>query len=270
MLVTLTRPDSGAITLAGEPLLHERRGDSLVPAGEQHLRKTRKHTTMVFQQYDLFPNMRVPRDVARTFDVTTLCVTHAMEFARDVSDRVLLFDEGRIIESAPPDELFDAPRQARTRRSLCSVIDEPRPPGSQGYRQVRARSEWEDHPVAVGDGAIVLVIREDDSVSSVEVARWVEQRLDGWPPEDVMLVGVVAGELFDNAVAHGSAPYVLELDLDEFGEAMMVTVRDRARGRSWPWRPSAGLLLVDALSSRWGVLAREGTTAVYAKLDFEG
>ncbi|MFD0200373.1 MULTISPECIES: ATP-binding protein [Saccharothrix] len=122
----------------------------------------------------------------------------------------------------------------------------------------------------VGDGAVVLVIRDDESISSVGVARWIEERLEGWPPEDVVLVGVVAGELFDNAVAHGLAPYVLELDLDEFGEAMMVTVRDRACRRAWPWRPSAGLLLVDALSSRWGVLSHDGTTTVYAKLDFEG
>lgn len=49
----------------------------------------------------------------------------------------------------------------------------------------------------------------------------------------------------------------------------MVTVRDRARRRVWPWRPSAGLLLVDALSSKWGVLSHEWTTTVYAKLDFE-
>lgn len=45
----------------------------------------------------------------------------------------------------------------------------------------------------VGDDAVVLVVRDDDSISSVEVARWLEDRLDGWPPEDVMLVGVVAG-----------------------------------------------------------------------------
>ncbi|MER5261942.1 ATP-binding protein [Actinosynnema sp. NPDC002837] len=121
----------------------------------------------------------------------------------------------------------------------------------------------------VGDGAVVLVVRDDDSMSPVEVARWLQERLDGWPPEDVVLVGVVAGELFDNAVNHGSAPYVLELDLDEFGETMLVTVHDRARDRASRWRRSAGLLLVDALSSRWGVLSRDGTTTVWAKLDFE-
>ncbi|MBW4720485.1 ectoine/hydroxyectoine ABC transporter ATP-binding protein EhuA [Saccharothrix obliqua] len=208
MLMTLTRPDSGTITVDGVPLFHERRGDALVPAGEAHLRRMRRHTTMVFQQYNLFPNMRVLRnvteapvhvlglsrdeaegrgrellelvglgdkvdaypsqlsggqqqrvaiaralamrpdvllldevtsaldpelaaevldvlrDVARTFDVTMLCVTHAMRFARDVSDRVLMFNEGRIIESAPPEQLFDAPEQVRTKEFLRSVIDE--------------------------------------------------------------------------------------------------------------------------------------------------
>ncbi|MFF5970153.1 ectoine/hydroxyectoine ABC transporter ATP-binding protein EhuA [Streptomyces sp. NPDC012769] len=63
----------------------------------------------------------VLRDVARDTDITLLCVTHEMGFARDVSDRILMFDRGRIVESGRADELLDAPRQERTRAFLRSV-----------------------------------------------------------------------------------------------------------------------------------------------------
>jgi polar amino acid transport system ATP-binding protein len=48
-------------------------------------------------------------DIAKTSDVTMLCVTHAMTFARDVSHRVLLFDEGEIVEDGTPEQIFDIP-----------------------------------------------------------------------------------------------------------------------------------------------------------------
>ncbi|MEU8520135.1 ectoine/hydroxyectoine ABC transporter ATP-binding protein EhuA [Streptomyces sp. NBC_01216] len=63
----------------------------------------------------------VLRDVARSTDITMLCVTHEMGFARDVSDRILMFDQGRILESAPPDQLLDNPGHERTRGFLRSV-----------------------------------------------------------------------------------------------------------------------------------------------------
>ncbi|WP_406291278.1 ectoine/hydroxyectoine ABC transporter ATP-binding protein EhuA [Embleya sp. NBC_00896] len=208
MLMTLARPDTGVISVGGEPLFHERRGDRLVPASERHIRAMRGRITMVFQQFNLFPNMRVLRNVteapirvhgvakdeaeeraatlldlvglrdkldaypsqlsggqqqrvaiaralavepdillldevtsaldpeiaaevldvlreiARGTDVTMLCVTHAMRFARDVSDRVLMFCDGGIVESGPPEQLFGDPQHDRTRRFLKSVLDE--------------------------------------------------------------------------------------------------------------------------------------------------
>ncbi|GGM35210.1 L-cystine ABC transporter ATP-binding protein YecC [Longimycelium tulufanense] len=208
MLMTLTRPDSGTIQVGDDYLYHEERTGNLVPASEQHIRRVRRRITMVFQHFNLFPNMRVLRnvteapvhvlglskeeaeqrarelldmvglgekltayptqlsggqqqrvaiaralamrpdvllldevtsaldpelaagvldvlrDIARTSDVTMLCVTHAMRFARDISHRVLMFDSGRIIEDAPPGEMFDAPRHERTRGFLQSVINE--------------------------------------------------------------------------------------------------------------------------------------------------
>ncbi|MEU6642044.1 ectoine/hydroxyectoine ABC transporter ATP-binding protein EhuA [Saccharomonospora sp. NPDC046836] len=208
MLMTLTRPDRGTIGVDGDYLYHERRGDTLVPAGEAHIRKVRSRITMVFQHFNLFPNMKVLRnvteapihvlgrpkeeaeargrellemvgladkldahpsqlsggqqqrvaiaralavdpdvllldevtsaldpelaaevldvlrDIAKSTDVTMLLVTHAMRFARDVSDRVLMFNEGKIIEDAAPDKLFNEPEHDRTRSFLRSVIDE--------------------------------------------------------------------------------------------------------------------------------------------------
>jgi polar amino acid transport system ATP-binding protein len=64
------------------------------------------------------------RDIAKTSDVTMLCVTHAMKFAKDVSHRVLMFNEGRIIEDAAPDEMFNDPKHERTKTFLRSVLDE--------------------------------------------------------------------------------------------------------------------------------------------------
>lgn len=208
MLMTLTKPDTGTIKVGEDYLFHERRNGDLVDAGEAHIRRVRRRVTMVFQQFNLFPNMRVLRnvteapihvlgkprdeaekrarelldlvgigdkvnahpsqlsggqqqrvaiaralamepdillldevtsaldpeiaaevldvlrDIAKTSDITMVCVTHAMRFARDISNRVLMFNEGSIIEAAPPSEIFDSPQHERTRQFLQSVIDE--------------------------------------------------------------------------------------------------------------------------------------------------
>ncbi|MGX1543874.1 amino acid ABC transporter ATP-binding protein [Streptomyces adustus] len=197
LLMTLTRPDEGTITVAGE---------RLHPAGEKQAREVRKKIGMVFQQFNLFPNMSVLRnlteapvtvlglsrdeaeararelldlvgladkcdmrptrlsggqqqrvaiaralamrpqvllldevtsaldpelvagvldllrDIARSTDITMLCVTHEMNFARDISDQVLMFDAGRVIESGPPEKLFGDPDHARTREFLGAVL----------------------------------------------------------------------------------------------------------------------------------------------------
>ncbi|MFE9765627.1 ectoine/hydroxyectoine ABC transporter ATP-binding protein EhuA [Streptomyces sp. NPDC005808] len=197
MLMTLTRPDEGTITVAGKRLF---------PAGEKEIREVRKKIGMVFQQFNLFPNMTVGRniteapvtvlglskdeaeararelldlvgladkwdaypsqlsggqqqrvaiaralamrpqvllldevtsaldpelvagvldvlrDIAHTTDITMLCVTHEMNFARDISDQVLMFDSGRVIESGPPEKIFSDPGQERTREFLSAVL----------------------------------------------------------------------------------------------------------------------------------------------------
>ncbi|MEU6240634.1 MULTISPECIES: ectoine/hydroxyectoine ABC transporter ATP-binding protein EhuA [unclassified Streptomyces] len=197
MLMTLTEPDEGTITVDGQPLF---------PAPEKRIREVRKKIGMVFQHFNLFPNMSVLRnlteapvqvlgldrdeaeararellelvglsdkcdarptrlsggqqqrvaiaralamrprvllldevtsaldpelvagvldllrDIARGTDITMLCVTHEMGFARDISDQVLMFDEGRIVESGPPERIFSDPEEERTREFLSAVL----------------------------------------------------------------------------------------------------------------------------------------------------
>ncbi|MFF9811963.1 ectoine/hydroxyectoine ABC transporter ATP-binding protein EhuA [Streptomyces sp. NPDC014006] len=197
LLMTLTKPDEGTITVDG---------DRLFPASERQCREARKKIGMVFQQFNLFPNMSVLRniteapvtvlglskdeaeerarelldlvgladkcdarptrlsggqqqrvaiaralamrpkvllldevtsaldpelvagvldllrDIARSTDITMLCVTHEMNFARDISDQVLMFDAGRIVEAGPPEKIFNDPAQERTREFLSAVL----------------------------------------------------------------------------------------------------------------------------------------------------
>ncbi|MPY79390.1 MAG: ectoine/hydroxyectoine ABC transporter ATP-binding protein EhuA [Actinophytocola sp.] len=209
LLMTLERVTDGAVYVAGQPLSHMRKGDNLVPASEKHLRAARKRIGMVFQQFNLFPNMNVLRnlteapvrtlgksraeaeerarelldmvglaekaeahptqlsggqqqrvaiaralamdpkvllldevtsaldpelvsgvlrlleELVRTTDITFLCVTHEMQFARDVSDRVMVLDGGRIIEDGEPEKIFTEPDNERTREFLHAVLDRP-------------------------------------------------------------------------------------------------------------------------------------------------
>ena len=53
--------------------------------------------------------------------MTMVVVTHEMRFAQHVASSVLMMDDGRIVEEAPPDEFFASPRQERTRRFLALV-----------------------------------------------------------------------------------------------------------------------------------------------------
>jgi polar amino acid transport system ATP-binding protein len=53
--------------------------------------------------------------------MTLVCVTHEMGFAREVADRVLFMDRGAILERGSPQEFFDHPQQARTRKFLADI-----------------------------------------------------------------------------------------------------------------------------------------------------
>ncbi|MFD4194625.1 MULTISPECIES: ectoine/hydroxyectoine ABC transporter ATP-binding protein EhuA [Amycolatopsis] len=207
LLMTLEQVNAGRIFVGGECLSHVDKGGRMVPAGEKHQRRMRRRIGMVFQQFNLFPNMKVLqnvteapiralglsreeaeqrgrellemvglsekadahpsqlsggqqqrvaiaralamrpevllldevtsaldpelvagvlkvlKEIASTTDITFLCVTHEMQFARDVSDRVLMFDHGQIVEDAPPEKLFTDPDHQRTREFLQAVLD---------------------------------------------------------------------------------------------------------------------------------------------------
>jgi polar amino acid transport system ATP-binding protein len=57
------------------------------------------------------------RDLAQD-GMTMIVVTHEMQFAREVGDRVVFMDDGRIVEEGPPAAVLDAPKDERTRRFL--------------------------------------------------------------------------------------------------------------------------------------------------------
>ena len=54
--------------------------------------------------------------------MTMLCVTHEMGFARQVADRVVFMDQGRIIEEKPPEAFFTTPEHERTKLFLSQVL----------------------------------------------------------------------------------------------------------------------------------------------------
>jgi polar amino acid transport system ATP-binding protein len=206
LLMTLETLTEGYIWVDDKPLWHKYKDGQLVPADQRYLRERRKQIGMVFQHFNLFPNMTVlqnvieapirslgqPKDqavarakellshvglsakedahpnqlsggqqqrvaiaralamsprvllldevtsaldpelvagvlavlkeLAETTDITMLCVTHEMGFARDVSDRVLMFDKGRIVEAGPPRQIFEAPENDRTKTFLSAVL----------------------------------------------------------------------------------------------------------------------------------------------------
>jgi polar amino acid transport system ATP-binding protein len=62
----------------------------------------------------------VMRDLARD-GMTMVCVTHEMGFAREVADRVLFMDQGRVLERAVPDEFFNRPQHARAQKFLADI-----------------------------------------------------------------------------------------------------------------------------------------------------
>ena len=62
--------------------------------------------------------------------LTMLIVTHEIEFARDVADRVVFVDGGKIVEQGPAAQVIDDPQEERTQRFLSRI-------GSAGDRESR-------------------------------------------------------------------------------------------------------------------------------------
>ena len=65
----------------------------------------------------------VIRELSNEHNLTMLMVTHQMGFAREISDRVCFFYEGKIAEQGPPEQLFDNPQNERTAAFLSAVLE---------------------------------------------------------------------------------------------------------------------------------------------------
>lgn len=62
------------------------------------------------------------RNLANEHRRTMIIVTHEIKFAREIADRIIFMDEGRIVEEGTPEELFLNPKNERTRRFLEKIV----------------------------------------------------------------------------------------------------------------------------------------------------
>ena len=67
--------------------------------------------------------LNVIRSLNKEHNLTMIMVTHQMGFAREISDRVCFFNEGKIFEQGPPEKLFGDPQNERTKQFLHAVLD---------------------------------------------------------------------------------------------------------------------------------------------------
>ena len=65
--------------------------------------------------------LKVMKELAQT-GLTMIIVTHEMEFAREVSDRIVFMDKGVIVEDGAPDEVFNHPKHERTKAFLQRAL----------------------------------------------------------------------------------------------------------------------------------------------------
>lgn len=68
--------------------------------------------------------LQVIERLSTKHDLTILLVTHEMQFAKEISDRVCFFDQGKIVEDGHPDQLFSNPKEARTQEFLSSFMEQ--------------------------------------------------------------------------------------------------------------------------------------------------
>ncbi len=54
--------------------------------------------------------------------LTLIVVTHELGFARRAADRIIVLDEGKVVEEGPPEQVFDRPQAERTRRFLSRML----------------------------------------------------------------------------------------------------------------------------------------------------
>ena len=68
--------------------------------------------------------LKVIRELAES-GMTMLIVSHEMQFAREAADRVIFLDQGEVLESGPPDQIFASPKHERTRAFLKRILAQP-------------------------------------------------------------------------------------------------------------------------------------------------
>ena len=66
--------------------------------------------------------LEVIRSLATQYDLTMLMVTHQIGFAREFSDRICFFSDGRIVEQGVPNEILNNPRNERTQQFLRAIL----------------------------------------------------------------------------------------------------------------------------------------------------
>ena len=94
LLMTLETLTGGYIWVDNQPLWHMYKGDKLVPANQKHLRQVRKTIGMVFQQFNLFPNMKVLQNITEApINVLGKSKDEAEAAARELLDRVGLAEK---------------------------------------------------------------------------------------------------------------------------------------------------------------------------------
>jgi polar amino acid transport system ATP-binding protein len=67
--------------------------------------------------------LRIVRELAHASDMSMLVVTHEINFAADIADRVLMFDAGRIVEEGSPLQVLQNPVNPRTRQFLRAILE---------------------------------------------------------------------------------------------------------------------------------------------------
>ena len=65
--------------------------------------------------------LNVIRELAQN-GMTMLIVTHEMNFAREVADRIVFMDAGKVIEEAEPEKFFNAPETTRAKEFLSKIL----------------------------------------------------------------------------------------------------------------------------------------------------
>ncbi|MDX1621487.1 MAG: peptide ABC transporter ATP-binding protein, partial [Nitriliruptorales bacterium] len=67
--------------------------------------------------------LTVLKEIAEEGNTTMMLVTHEMGFAREVADRVVMFDHGRILEDGTPEKILRSPEHERTQSFLQAVLE---------------------------------------------------------------------------------------------------------------------------------------------------